>query len=155
VYDTPGEVLQRLGEVVDGIQPPWADTVPDLRGYLLEVRSALDTLLDLRRQAESKASASAVLAERAEADKQDAWDTAAREIGQRREYDRLSWAERGAMYNLRCLDQLKAARDASSAQELWRGCARQVSAAYTHVDGLRHDVHILIKAVQFESSLER
>ncbi len=145
-------VVLRSSVVVPGAYATTSDlldAVLDVRRRLDRVEELLGNLLRIRAEAKRKHTAVAIAVE-------DAWDAAAvraRNSSVRDEY--TSARERTAATNLEVLDLRRAER---SADEDARRCDEAVEFArlrYSGLTGLRQDIIAIVKARQFESSLDR
>lgn len=123
---------------------------------LLDVRSRLDRMEELLGNA-LRLRGSAVrrhAAVRAEAE--DAWDQAAyraRSTGVRDEYS--SAKERTAATNLEVLDLRRAERAADADARACDAAVEQIRLSYRGLSDVRQDVHLVVRARQFESTLDR
>jgi hypothetical protein len=123
---------------------------------LLDVRARLDRLEEVLGSALRWKAAMYQTATACKVEFEDAWDTAAsanRSAAARDEYS--SARERAATVNLATLDVHKASRQADLNAKMCDDAVDYIRLRYNGLSALRHDLIALIKAQQFETSLER
>ena len=152
---SPEEILMEAEIAVDGLEDLDDSTVGELRVALLQTRLAMDKLLPVLTSAEMCVGRASVAVAVSSANYQDRWDHEAQEFTKGRSRDDLAPSERFARYKLRALDEAKQKRASEKLSIEYEAVARQVRQIYKHIDGRRMDIHALIRANAFESSLER
>ena len=152
---SPEDILTEAEIAIDGLGDLDASTVAGLRVALLQTRLAMDRLLPVLTSAEMYLGRASVAVAVSSSNYQDRWDQEATEFTKGRSRDDLAPSERFARYKLRSLDEAKQKRAAEKLSIEYDAVVRQVRQIYKHIDGRRMDIHALIRANAFESSLER
>lgn len=126
------------------------DSLYDIRGRLDRVEEILTQALRLRARVRAAATSAEALAE-------EAWDRAAQRGRQQpiARDDYSSGRERTAEANLATLDQRRAARTAAELAAYVDAQVDTLRTLHRGLDGVRHDLLAVIRALAFESHLER
>jgi hypothetical protein len=128
---TPGEVVESLQAI-----RPWLDELETLVVALRRYRSVSERAL-----ATAKSAA------------EDRWDQAAR--GKGGSVRDAGPRERYAHFNLESFEERRTQREAEALHSETTAAFDAVQAMFRGAESIRHDLHVLIRAAQFESSLER
>lgn len=136
---------------------PGIDAIPHrVHSALVDARARLDQLESVLGQAMDLKHASGMEALRLEQIEQDAWDERAehyRKRGLRQDFEGAQ--ERYATFRLQTRDERTAARHARAVADLCAICEAKVRLAYRGLDNARQDLHARLRALAFESTLER
>lgn len=128
---TPGEVLEALHEL-----RPWLD---QMEMHLMVARR----LRGLSERALAEATTAA----------EDVWDSAAR--GKGGSVRDAGPRERYAHFNLVAVEERRAEREAKALHSLTSETEDSIRGLLRGAESIRHDLHLMVRAAQFESNLER
>lgn len=139
------------------VPQPYERSLPHVvHDTLVKVRANLDSLEGVLSQAMDLKVAAEIDARRQEQAAEDAWDDkadSARRQGLRDQYEGAQ--ERYATWRLQTRKERAVARHAREVADIAAACEAQVRLAYRGLDATRLDLHQRLRALAFESTLER
>lgn len=138
------------------VNQPQERAIPHvLHDTLVYVRANLDRLEVVLGQAMDLKHATAMEARRQEQAEQDAWDDEADKARKQGRGEYEGAQERYAYWRLKTRDQRALARQAREEADVAADCEAKVRLMYRGLDSARQDLHARLRAVAFESALER
>lgn len=156
VIAVTGQLLGTAGHL-RAFTAPGIDAIPHkVHSALVDARARLDQLEGILGQAMDLKHAAGMEARRLEQAEQDAWDEKAdnaRKRGLRQDFEGAQ--ERYATWRLQTRDERLAARHARAVADLCDICEAKVRLAHRGLDNARQDLHARLRALAFESTLER
>lgn len=144
------EIIEAYDKVV-GEDP--GETPRECVDYLGKVRTALDIVAQHRFVLDKAVAKAQLQKMSAQALRDEAWAAQVESASPR--IKNMAPSERYSMYDLSCIQEIRALRKADKEHTGLREVQQLVQRLYYHLDGIRNDVHVRIKAAGFESSLER
>lgn len=138
--------------------PGAAAAPPEVLAVLLEVRGRLDRLESLLLESLRLRDGARQARTAAEAEAGEAWDQQAAAGSPAllsKAGDYTGPRERYAQYNIATLDQQRQSQRAARVAAAAEGAYEQLRVLHRGLDGLRQDLVTALRAVQFESSIER
>lgn len=156
ILGVTGDILGQATALRTFASPP-ADAGPHpVHEALVGARSRLDQLEVLLGRAMDLKHASVMEAVRLEQAAEDAWDVLAdnaRRQGLRDQYEGAQ--ERYATWRLRTREERAAARYARQVADVCSVCEAKVRLLYRGLDNARQDLHVRLRALAFETVLDR
>jgi hypothetical protein len=155
---TPMAVLAEVQQLSQ-VRPPGIDAMPhEIVATMIQIRANLDRMQELLTAAQLRRHGAQAQFRADEQAAQTVWDQAATKprgvrLGNSDSFE--GPRERYSQFNLVALEARMKAMETQREFEGWDVCYRATQSYYRNLDGARLDLHARLRAMQFESSLER